>query len=100
MSYNQTQISGIKPRNRNHEPENGSKAGTFGKEEEECSSTCHCEEKSENEVQNGVIDTVWRVGCYKINPTTLAGIQCYVICNVRIFFAFFPLTENDMNYSY
>ena len=62
----------------------GSNSDTISNDEEECSSTCNCDEKSENEVQNGVIDTVWKVGCYKINPTTQSGIQDLIICNIHL----------------
>ena len=65
-----------------HVPENGSnsiRSKETEREEDVCALTDHCEGNCENDVQHGIIDRVWNVGCYKINPTTQSGIHGYVI---------------------
>ena len=42
-------------------------------DEAECGSECSCDERSIISTQKGLTDTVWKAGCYKINPTTKSG---------------------------
>ena len=44
-------------------------------QDDQCASTCSCEEESITGMEQGVTDTVWKAGCYKINPTTQSGEQ-------------------------
>ena len=44
----------------------------------QCASTCSCEEESSIGMEQGVTDTVWKAGCYKINPTTQSGNEVFV----------------------
>ena len=57
------------------------KNGTSTHNENECSSTCSCEEEPMTGMQKGVTDTVWKAGCYKINPTTQSG-ESYSVTKV------------------
>ena len=57
------------------------KNGTATHNENECSSTCSCEEEPMTGMQKGVTDTVWKAGCYKINPTTQSG-ESYSVTKV------------------
>ena len=34
---------------------------------------------SQSQVQQGVADTVWKVGCYKINPSTPSGQKFFIL---------------------
>ena len=58
---------------KNESPENDTKVAPMGDGENECPSECSCEEQSSEGVHKGVTDTVWKAGCYKINPTTQSG---------------------------
>ena len=49
-------------------------------DEAECGSECSCDERSIISTQKGLTDTVWKAGCYKINPTTKSGSYFYVLC--------------------
>ena len=44
-------------------------------QDNQCASICSCEEESITGMEHGVTDTVWKAGCYKINPTTQSGEQ-------------------------
>ena len=49
-------------------------------DEAECGSECSCDERSIISTQKGLTDTVWKAGCYKINPTTKSGSYLDVLC--------------------
>ena len=46
--------------------------------EQECSSPCDCDDDVKMTTISPVSDTVWKIGCYKINPSTPSG-NIYVI---------------------
>ena len=39
----------------------------------DCSSPCDCDEHVNMNTVTPVPDTVWKIGCYKINPSTPSG---------------------------
>ena len=49
-------------------------------DEGECGSECSCDERSIISTQKGLTDTVWKAGCYKINPTTKSGSYLDKLC--------------------
>ena len=49
-------------------------------DESECGSECSCDDRSIISTQQGLTDTVWKAGCYKINPTTKSGSYLDVLC--------------------
>ena len=49
-------------------------------DEAECGSECSCDERSIISTQKGLTDTVWKAGCYKINPTTKSGSYLDKLC--------------------
>ena len=60
-SENNTKVALVRKKSKEH------------KEDDQCASTCSCEEESITGMEQGVTDTVWKAGCYKINPTTQSG---------------------------
>ena len=65
-SENNTKVALVRKKSKEH------------KEDDQCASTCSCEEESITGMEQGVTDTVWKAGCYKINPTTQSGKLCLI----------------------
>ena len=42
--------------------------------EHECTSPCECDDQGYEMTKVGAVsDTIWKIGCYKINPSTPSG---------------------------
>ena len=48
--------------------------------EHDCPSPCSCDEEVKMNTVTPVPDTVWKIGCYKINPSTPSGNICFTPC--------------------
>ena len=69
----------------------GTKVHVISKEnllEHDCSSPCECDEDMKMTKVGAVSDTIWKIGCYKINPSTPSGTK-HIFIYDRYFLVFY-----------
>ena len=47
--------------------------------EHDCTPPCECSDELKMTKVGAVSDTIWKIGCYKINPSTPSGNFCIMI---------------------